>query len=49
VLKAGRGGEGETNDCRRIPVITDLVPVISIKKDAVLHTIGMAGTRPAMT
>jgi hypothetical protein len=30
-------------------VITGLVPVISMKKSAAPHMIGMAGTRPAMT
>jgi hypothetical protein len=35
---------------RRYPVVvTDLVPVIPIKKGAALFRIGMAGTRPAMT
>jgi hypothetical protein len=30
-------------------VITGLAPVISMKKSAALHIIGMAGTSPAMT
>jgi hypothetical protein len=32
-----------------LPVITGLVPVIPIMRNAALHRIGMAGTRPAMT
>jgi hypothetical protein len=35
------------DDPRRVS--TGLAPVISMKKRAALHSIGMAGTRPAMT